>query len=102
MNKTTKKQFDKFLTRLFVLQRECFKSGSGSSLEVRPVWDGDFTIYVLADNKNVNKWIEHEDGTKEPYHFEHFPLYSFYSVEENEEQMKKIKDFLTDTDNEQH
>lgn len=94
---TTKKQLDKFLKRLHSMQRDCFKQGSRSSIEVRPVFDEDgrFTIYVTGYNLNVNRWFEKSDGTKEAYHFENFPLYDFWSVEENELTMQKIKDFLT-------
>lgn len=98
MKKTKKKDFDKFLTRLFSMQRDCFKKGSRSYIEVRPMCcedDGRFTIYVTAYNLNVNKWLNREDGTKEAYHFEDFPLYDFWSVEENENQLKKLQDFVT-------
>lgn len=95
--KTRKKDFDKFLKRLHSMQRDCFKQGSRSSIEVKPVFneDGRFTIYVTGYNLNVNRWFEKSDGTKEAYHFENFPLYDFLSVEENENQLKKLQDFVT-------
>lgn len=100
---TTKKQLDKFLKRLHSMQRDCFKQGSKTSLEVRPKWeDNDFVIYVCAYNENVNIPYEKGDGSKGVCHFENFPLYDFWSVEENELTMQKIKDFLTDTGDEQH
>jgi hypothetical protein len=95
MTMTTKKQLDKFLTRLFALQRECFKHGSKSSLEVRPIWSKDFSIYVVAYNENINNPYVKEDGTKGLCHLRCFYIYSFDSVEGNEKVMKKIKDFLT-------
>ncbi|MSS16831.1 hypothetical protein [Sodaliphilus pleomorphus] len=100
--RTTKKDFDKFLTRLFAMQRDCFKQGSKSSLEVRPKFEGDFVIYVTATNENVNRFTTDEDGKERIYHFDMFQLYQFLTVEENELTMQKIKDFLTDTGDEQH
>lgn len=103
MKATKKTDFDKFLTRLFSMQRDCFKQGSKTSLEVRPKWeDNDFVIYVCAYNENVNIQYEKGDGSKGVCHFEHCPIYSFWSVEENEAQMKKIQDFLTSKGDEQH
>jgi hypothetical protein len=100
--RTTKKDFDKFLTRLFAIQRDCFKQGSKSSLEVRPKFEDDFVIYVTATNENVNRFYTDADGKECICHFDMFPLYQFLTVEENELTMQKIKDFLTDTGDEQH
>ena len=91
-DKTTKKEFDKILSRLQKMQRECFKAGSVTCLEVRPFCsDGDYTIYVTAWNENVVR--RSSDG--EVLHFDSFYIYSFRSYEQNEEEVQRIVDFLS-------
>ena len=92
-DKTTKKEFDKILSRLQKMQRECFKAGSVTSLDVRPFCsDGvGYVIYVTAYNENVVR--RNSDG--EVMHFDSFYIYSFYSYEKNEEEVQRIVDFLS-------
>ena len=90
---TSKKEMDKFLSRLQKMQRECFKKGSRTRLQLDAAHDSandDYTIYVCAYNLNVVKHLD--DG--EEYNFEHFAIYQFYEVEQNECEMQRLVDFL--------
>ena len=98
MVKTKKRELDKFLTRLYALQRKPFKKGCMSYMQIQAQWGdhiGCFLISVTCVNPDKeHEYMKDEHGEPQFTSIETFPLYAFETVEVNEKKMRQIAAYL--------
>lgn len=98
MVKTKKRELDKFLTRLYALQRKTFKKGNPTSVQIQAEWAEHincFMISVTCDNPDKeHEYMKDEHGEPQFTSIETFPLYAFDTVEVNEKKMRQIAAYL--------
>lgn len=98
MGKTKKRDLDKFLTRLYALQRKTFKKGNPTSVQIQAEWAEHiscFMISVTCDNpEQEHEYMKNEQGEPQFTSLASFFLYAFDTVEENEKKMRQIATYL--------
>lgn len=98
MVKTKKRELDKFLTRLYALQRKTFKKGNPTSVMIHAEWAEHincFMISVTCDNPDKeHEYMKNKQGEPQYTCMENFFLYAFDTVKVNENKMRQIAAYL--------
>lgn len=98
MVKTKKRELDKFLTRLYALQRKTFKKGNLSSLMIQAEWADHINCFMISatcvNPDKEHEFMKNEQGEPQYTCIESFFLYAFDTVSVNEKKMRQIAAYL--------
>ena len=98
MVKTKKRELDKFLTRLYALQRKTFKKGNPSSVQIQAQWADHINCFMICvtcvNPDKEHEYMKNDQGEPQYTCIESFFLYAFYTIEENENTMRQIAAYL--------